>query len=152
MYTMIPFRSRHTAPTMFNDMLNDRFFRSFFDLNDAFAQTGFRVDVKEQENAYVIEAELPGVKQDQIELSVENDVLTVSAEMNTEKNEKNESYLYSERRTGHMSRSFNLEGIRQDGITAAYKDGVLTVTLPKMAPEAEKTARKIAITSGEAES
>ena len=65
--------------------------------------------------------------------------------MNVEKKEEKESYLYSERRYGHMSRSFNLEGIHQEGISAEYKDGVLTVRLPKSTPEPEKVARRIEI-------
>ena len=85
------------------------------------------------------------MKQDQINLTVDKDVLTIAADMNTEKKEEKESYLYSERRYGHMSRSFNLEGINQEGISASYKDGVLTVHLPKTTPEPEKAARRIEI-------
>ena len=143
MYTLVPYRSRRevSRPSLFDD----RFFRSFFDMNDMVGSAGFRVDVKEQADAYTLEAELPGVKQDQISLTVDNDVLTIAADMNVEKKEEKESYLYSERRYGHMSRSFNLEGIHQEDISAEYKDGVLTVRLPKSTPEPEKVARRIEI-------
>lgn len=147
MYTIVPYRNHRemTRPLM-NNLFDDRFFRSFFDMNDMVGAAGFRVDVKEMPDAYSMEAELPGVKQDQINLSVDNDTLTISADVNVEKKEEKESYLYSERRSGHMERSFSLDGINQDGITAAYKDGILTVNLPKSKPEPEKSARKIAIT------
>lgn len=148
MYTIVPFRGHHdVARPLMNDLLSDRFFRSFFDMTDMVGSAGFRVDIKEQEDAYLLEAELPGVKQEQLALSVDNGMLTISADVNMEKHEEKASYLYSERRTGHMERAFNLEGIQEDGITAAYKDGILTVTLPKAKPAAPKSARQICISA-----
>lgn len=148
MYTVVPYRSHREVSHPMNSLFDDRFFRSFFDMGDMVGNAGFRVDVKEEENAYLLEAEMPGVKQDDISLNVENDVLTIAADFNTSKKEEKTNYLYSERRTGHMERSFNLEGIEQSGITADYVDGVLTVTLPKEQPAKAKTARKIAIGNG----
>ena len=141
MYTIVPFRTRREMSNPFDD----RFFRSFFDMNDMVGSAGFRVDVKEQQDSYLLEAELPGVKQEDINLTVDDDVLTISAEVNAQKQEKRENYLYSERRSGHMERRFSLDGIHEDGITAEYKDGILTVNLPKVKPEPEKSARRIAI-------
>ena len=146
MFSMMPYCS--SKPVHYEPM-TDRFLRSFFDwapMNPA----GFRVDVKENEDAYTLEAELAGVKKDEIQISVDHDVLTISADMNAEKKEQKDSYVYSERRSGHVSRSFSLEGIDQESIQADYKDGVLTVTLPKAKPETPKTARTIAIGGGEA--
>jgi len=143
MYTIVPYRSRRevSRPSLFDD----HFFRSFFDMNDMVGSAGFRVDVKEHDNAYTLEAELPGVQQDQISLTLDNDVLTIAADVNSEKKESKESYLYSERRFGHMSRSFNVEGVDQEHISASYKDGVLTVDLPKSIPAPEQTARRIEV-------
>lgn len=147
MYTIVPFHGRHeVARPLMNDLLNDRFFRSFFDMTDMVGTAGFRVDVREQGDAYLLEAELPGVKQDDIKLSVDNGVLTISADVNAEKHNDHDGYLYSERRSGHMERSFSLEGIAEDSIAAAYKDGILTVTLPKDKPAPRQTARQICIT------
>ena len=148
MYTLVPFRGRRElshANDMMNGMLNDRFFRSFFDMSDWMGNAGFRVDVKEQPDAYQLEAELPGVREDQIDLTVDNDVLTISANLNTEKKEEKDNYLYSERRSGHMERSFNLEGISQEGISAKFENGVLFITLPKEKPQPQRSARRIAI-------
>ena len=133
MFNVIPFRAaRNLMNTSMDDMLSDRFFRNFFDMSDMVGTAGFRVDVKEQPDAYVLEAELPGVKQDDITLTAEDGVLTIAADINSEKKDNREGYLYSERRTGHVERRFSLEGVREDDITAKCEHGILTVTLPKM--------------------
>ncbi len=149
MYTLVPFRGRRDVSRSYgNSLFNDSFFRSFFDMSDWMGSAGFRVDVKEKADHYLLEAELPGVSEDQIEMTVDNDVLTITANAHTERKEEKDSYLYCERRVGRMERSFSLEGIQQDNISADYKNGVLSVTLPKNAPEPPKTQRKIAIGNG----
>jgi len=148
MYTIVPFRHRlsRELPSPF---LADRFFRSFFDMNDMVGTAGFRVDVREDDNAYTLEAELPGVPKDKIELAVDEGVLTIHADLNQEKKEEGKGYVYSERRSGHVERSFNLEGINAEAISADYKNGVLLVTLPKIQPEPKPEPKKIAITGEE---
>lgn len=146
MYTLIPFRGRRdVGRSLTNNLFNDSFFRSFFDMSDWMGSAGFRVDVKDKADHYLLEAELPGVSEDQIDLTVDNDVLTITANARSERKEEKDNYLYCERRAGRMERSFSLEGIQQDNISADYKNGMLTVTLPKNAPEQPKTQRKIAI-------
>ena len=146
MYTLVPFnRRRDLGRSMEHSLLDDRFFRSFFDMSDWMGNAGFRVDVKETEKAYALEAELPGVKQEDISLTLDKDVLTIAADMNTEKKEEKANYLYSERHTGHMERRFNLDGIDQDRITARFENGMLMVDLPKAQPEKPKEARRISI-------
>ena len=142
MYSMTPYRHRReiTRPLM-----NDRFFRSFFDMGDMVGPAGFRVDVREEDAAYILEAELPGVQPSDVSLTTEDDILTISADINTAKQTDRGGYLYSERRTGHMERRFSLEGIRQEDITATSRDGILTVTLPKSQPEPAKAPRRIEI-------
>ncbi len=148
MFNVIPFRTARNLMNPMDDFMNDRFFRHFFDMSDAVGPAGFRVDVKEQPDAYVLEAEMPGVSLDNISLTAENGVLTIAADINNEKKENKNGYLYSERQSGHMERRFSLEGVRENDITAHCENGVLTVTLPKEVPEAPKTARKIAIECG----
>ena len=80
---------------------------------------------------YSLEAELPGVRKEDVQVSVENGVLTISANTGTENEQKTDNYIYRERRYGSMQRAFSLEGIREDGISAEYKDGVLRLNLPK---------------------
>ena len=143
MYTITPF-NRHL--TRINPMADfaEAFMRPFFDMARPAPET-FRVDVKESPEAWELDVELPGVKPDDISLQAENDTLTVSADLNSERHEEREHYVYTERRSGRMSRSFSLEGVDQEKIAAAYENGVLKITLPKEAPAAPKTARSIAI-------
>ena len=146
MYNMIPFRmhrslSRPTA--LMNSLFDDQFIRSFFNMNDMMGGLGFRVDIRENDTNYLMEAELPGVDEKDIELSLENDTLTISANLNEER--KDNRNCYSERRYGHVSRAFNLEGIDQDNIVASHKNGILYITLPKQLPEEKKAARRISI-------
>ena len=79
-----------------------------------------------------VAAELPGVQRDQMNVDVENGVLTISAEWKQE-HESNDGYVMNERRYGKMQRSFNIDGVDENAITAAYTDGILKLTLPKKA-------------------
>ena len=148
MYTLVPYR-RNLNRELTNPFAGDNFFRSFFDMSDMVGSAGFRVDVREDDKSYHLEAELPGVPKEKLNVSIDDDTLTISADLNEEKKEERGSYLYSERRSGHVERSFNLEGIEADQITADYKNGVLMLTLPKVQPAPKKEARKIDIVSQE---
>lgn len=149
MYTMIPFRTnRNLAARRSSDLFGDSFFRPFFEMSDMVnSNMGFKVDIQETKDAYQLEAELPGVTQDQIDLAVDDDTLTISCDMKHEEKQedKENHYCYTERRYGHMTRSFNLEGINQEGIRADYKNGILYVLLPKAEPEKKPEPRRIAI-------
>lgn len=127
---------------LFPSIFDDRFFRAFTEPAQA---QGIRVDVKESDKDYTLFAELPGVKPEDIRLSAENDVLTIEADINSERKEERDHYVFTERHSGHVSRSFSLEGVDQKNIRAAYENGVLRVTLPKQLPEPKPTARAIAI-------
>ncbi len=92
------------------------------------------IDVKETEEAITIEAELPGLKQEEIKVTVEEGVLTISAERKKEKDEKAKNVRRTERYYGQMERKLALPASVEDGkIDAVYKDGVLHVTIPKKA-------------------
>ena len=137
MFSMIPLHSNRSlsSRSAVPSLWDDRFFNSFFDMGDMFGTSAFRVDVKEGKEAYELSAELPGVKQDDIELTVDDGMLTIAANMNSEQKEERDNYVYSERRTGRFQRSFNLAGIKEDAISAKYEDGVLKLTLPKVTPQ-----------------
>ncbi|AAM71883.1 MAG TPA: Hsp20/alpha crystallin family protein [Chlorobaculum sp.] len=99
----------------------------------------FKVDISEDENAYHLDAELPGIAKEQIALNIEDDVLTIKAERTHKEEEKKKNYHRVERTYGSFSRSFNIgEIIDQEHIGATYDNGVLHVTLPKTQP-AKKT-------------
>lgn len=93
----------------------------------------FRADIKDVGNAYELEAELPGFAKENISIDIEGDYLTVSAERSETKEEKNDKggYIRRERYCGSFSRSFDISGVDAQNIAAAYKDGVLKLTMPK---------------------
>jgi HSP20 family protein len=103
------------------------------------------VDVVEKEKEYQISAELPGLDEKDVEVSVADDMLTIKGEKKEEKEEKAKNYYLSERRYGAFQRSFQLPaGVDAEKIEASFQKGVLTVILPKT-PEAQKKEKKIAI-------
>lgn len=107
----------------------DRMFHDNFGL--APAVTDMKVDIKELENQYLLEAEIPGVNKDQINIDYRDNYLTISVENIQEVNEEKENYIRKERRVGKTSRSFYVENIRYEDIKAKYENGLLKVTLPK---------------------
>jgi len=92
-----------------------------------------KVDVKEDEKAYTVMAEIPGVKKEDIRVDVEGSQVSLRAEVRREKEEKQgEKVIHSERTYGMASRSFTLPmDVDADGAKAEYKDGVLSLVLPK---------------------
>lgn len=148
MYTLVPYRRNFTRELSL-PFMGDRWLRSFFDMSDTVGNAGFRVDVREDDAAYHLEAELPGVPKDKLSVVVDEGLLTISADLNEEKKEERGGYVYSERRSGHVERCFNLEGVDADAIAADYKNGVLMLTLPKLTPAPKKEAKKIEITGTE---
>ncbi len=92
-----------------------------------------RADVIENKDSYFIKAELPGVNKNDVKITVRENILTIKGEKNAEKEEKDHNYHRIERSYGGFERSFSLpNNVKGDKIDAAYKDGVLTVTLPKV--------------------
>ncbi|MDD3629214.1 MAG: Hsp20/alpha crystallin family protein [Actinomycetota bacterium] len=103
------------------------------------------VDIKETDKEIQIKADLPGMKLEDIEVSVDDDQLIIQGERKEEKEEKEKGYIRVERNYGSFYRAFNIGvPVKADQIKATYKDGVLEITVPKA--EAKKP-KKIAITS-----
>ena len=103
------------------------------------------VDVTEDDKAYKITAELPGMSEKDIDISVTGDMIVLKGEKRQEREEKNKNRYLSERSYGAFQRSFALpDGIDRDKIGADFAQGVLTVTLPKT-PETQKQQKKIEI-------
>lgn len=138
----------NSFPTMgrlFNDLFSDPFFSTPLGVA-APSINLLPLDVAETETAFIVTADLPGFRKEDIALEIESGVLTIKGETKTEKEEESADgpkYHRRERRIESVTRSISLpEGVLEDKVTADLKDGVLTVTLPK-APAA--LARKIAI-------
>ncbi len=105
------------------------------------------VEVGEDDKAYTVIAELPGLDEKDIEVALTDDGITIKGEKREEKEEKKKDYVFSERSYGSFQRSFVLPAdVDHDKITARMNKGVLTVTLPKT-PEAERKSRKLDIKS-----
>jgi HSP20 family protein len=124
----------------------DRFFEKMFEDSfplSLFNQSDMKVDIKENEKEYVLEAEIPGVNKEQISIDYQQNYINIAVEGEEEINEEKENYIRQERRFGKTSRSFYIEGIKEDAIAAKYKNGVLTVVLPKS--ETAKPKKRIEI-------
>jgi HSP20 family protein len=103
------------------------------------------VDISESDKDYEITADLPGMTEKDIEVTLANGGLIIKGQKQKEKEEKKKDYYLHERRFGSFERRFRVpEGVETDKIEAGFKNGVLTVTLPKTA-EAQKAEKKIAV-------
>ena len=122
----------------FDDTIDD-LFRGFFVRPVSFeGPTGavqFRVDVTENDNAYTLRAEIPGVKKNDISITIDGDTVALGAEVKSEKDVKNgDRVLRSERYYGKVYRAFTLgQAVDETAASAKYNDGVLELTLPKKA-------------------
>lgn len=120
------------------DSLFNNFFHGFHrqpsDSDSSETVVGMRVDVHEVDDRYEIHADLPGVKKGDIHITLENDVLTVSASKNTEAEKKKKAkVVWRERSSGTISRSFTVyPGTTEKDVKADFSDGVLTLTVPKL--------------------
>lgn len=106
--------------------------------------TVFSTDIKDEGDHYLLQAELPGFQKEDLDLDVKDGILTISATHTQDTEDNKDNYVCRERRYGSFQRSFNLENIQEDGISASYSNGVLELTLPKK-EEILPQSRKIAI-------
>ena len=124
--------------TPFDDTIDD-LFRGFFvgpiSYEGANGAAQFRVDVSENDGAYTLRAEIPGVNKEDISVTIDGDTVAISAEVKNEKSVKNgERVLRSERYYGKVYRAFTLgQAVEDAGTNAKYANGVLELTLPKKA-------------------
>jgi HSP20 family protein len=116
---------------LFNDTW-DRLFDPFFDALPSRTNRTPAIDVKETDDAYSLEAELPGITEKDIEVKLEGNMLTLSTKEEERKEEKKDNYLLKERKSYRFSRSFVVpEDVNAEKISAEFKNGLLTLSLPK---------------------
>ena len=114
------------------DRVFDRFFESRWEDLPALGDWMPKVDVSETKDSVVVKAETPGMDAKDIQVSLQENVLTITGERKQEKEDKDERYHRVERSYGSFTRSFSLPSVLdQEKIKAEFKDGVLQVTLPK---------------------
>jgi len=130
--------TRHSPFGAMDSFFNDSFFQdrlpAFRLLPENRVDIGnIAVDIHETESGYSVKADFPGLSRDEIDVSVDNNVLTISAEHKDEAEEKDGTRLIrQERRVGQYSRSFNLgKDIDESAIEAEFDNGVLTLQIPK---------------------
>jgi HSP20 family protein len=116
-----------TESDLFENFLNRNFFEPGFG-------TGWvpAIDVEESEDAFIIRAEMPGLKKEDVKVSLVNNILTLSGEKKKEEKKDQHKYHRTERMYGMFQRSFSLPQIYQaNKIEANFKDGILVITVPK---------------------
>lgn len=143
MFDIVPFARRSSEiqnyknlfdfESVFENFFNDRFFPALYK-NSA----QMKVDVKENENEYVLEAELPGIKKEDLNLQIDDDRLTISVQKNEQTDEEKDNYIRRERSYSAMTRSFGIANVDADNVNAKYENGVLSVKLPKKPQKAIK--------------
>ena len=138
MFGMIPFD--HRDNNVFDTF--DSFARDFF-RNSNTTLPAFRTDIRDTGDSYLLEADLPGFNKEDIALELKDGVLTIQAQHqeNTDQQDEQGNYLRRERRYGSFTRSFDVTGIDESRISAAYENGVLKLTLPKAIPVQPETRR-----------
>ncbi len=135
----------------------NRLFSSFFDSPTSSGNGGQAarrwippMDLVETHNDFVLKADLPGMAEGDVNIEVENNVLTISGERKTEHEEQHEGYYRLERATGSFARALTLpEGIDLETVTASFDQGVLTVRIPK---PVQAKPKRVKIGVGDAES
>ncbi len=122
------------------------FDRALDEARSSEAFNALALDVRESEDAYTVETSLPGLTEDEIEINLHENTLTINAEFNREVNE-GEKFIHRERSYGKFRRTVNLpQMVDSQAVTANYENGVLTLTLPKAA---EARPRRIPVTNGQ---
>ena len=148
---LIPFNWRNNNLTRTNANAG---FENFYNMLDDFFSDGmttsrnllrdtFKIDIEETEKEYLISAELPGIKKEEIDLGIDGDNLCISVNRAEEVNNDGKNFIHRERRTSSMSRRVRLAGVNLNDIKAKLEDGVLAVAIPK--DEQIDSVRKINI-------
>lgn len=138
--------------SLFDDLMDFPFEKEFFGrrnpLYGKHAKNIMKTDIRECDNAYEMDIELPGFKKEDVSAKLENGYLTISAAKGLEKDEKTDKnvYIRRERYAGQCARTFYIgEDIRQEDIKAKFEDGILKVTIPKIERKAVEEKKYIAI-------
>ncbi|MEG1686709.1 MAG: Hsp20/alpha crystallin family protein [Angelakisella sp.] len=133
MLDLIPFDRRGNSMLGYFDKMEKDFFGDLLGNMDSMV-SAIRTDIREDDDNYVLEAELPGFTKEEIHLDLDGDWLKISAQHSTETEDKQKDYLRRERKYGMFQRSFDVSGVDTDHISAEYKNGVLELKMPKLTP------------------
>ena len=126
----------------FSNMLDD-FFTGSWPIQRSLAGDTFKIDIQDNDTEYTIEAELPGVKKEDVEITLNDGRLNISVKKEEVSENKNKKYIHRERKYAQMSRSILLADADDEGIKAKLEEGVLTIQVPKK--QHEDTSKRIMI-------
>jgi HSP20 family protein len=143
--SLIPFNRKNNVFAHRDSVMNmlDSFFNDTWMSTRSLWNDTFKIDVKETDKEYIIEAELPGVEKKEITLNMREGVLTIAVERSEQNESRKENYIHQERKYASMQRTVHLADASDDDVKATLKDGVLLLTVHK--DEKKKDGRKIEI-------
>lgn len=138
---------------------NTNLFPNLLDVENFFSNSFFKpawwgthlqeepaVNIKETDEKFEVEMAIPGIKKEDVEIDVENDILTIKSETESKTEEENKNYKRKEFSYSSFCRSFSLPaGANADEISADYKDGLVIISIPKMEIEESENKRKITL-------
>jgi HSP20 family protein len=127
-----PYRDMYDLVNAMDRLVDSRYLAPRMTWNSG-SDWGIALDVSESEDAYMVKASLPGINPDDLDISIESNILTIKGEINEESESEGRRYHLRERRYGSFCRSFTLPNmVNTDAIEANYEAGVLTLSLPKV--------------------
>lgn len=151
---MLPIKSNYRSPvfpnkdeflTPFSSLFDD-FFNDSFDVfgKDFFDKGAYpKVDVRDEETQIVIDAEVPGLKKEQVKVELENNILRIKCEKKNTDEQKTKTYVHRELKHSSSCRSFALgDNIDMEKITSTFENGILEIRLPKKQPDPKQTEIK----------
>lgn len=150
MFGLVPYNRRGNKLLVNNDTwgfgksIFDSFFNDPFFAGIASETNKIRADIRETDKEYIIDAEIPGAKKEDINVELRDDTLTISIVQGEEVEDEKDNYIRRERKYHSVARSFYVENIVNDAVNAKYKDGILTIVLPKD-KKAKKNKHKIPV-------
>lgn len=143
MFGLIPFKTNGLDKKggSFDDFFNGFFNDDFFSPMNFGNNQKFSADIRETSNEYLVSAELPGVKKEDINLEYRDNTLIISAKRNEEISEEKDNYIRRERTYGQISRAFRVENVDKANISAKFENGELKIVLPKLSETISESSK-----------
>jgi HSP20 family protein len=138
MFRLVPYGRNQVAKNndsffnLMDDFFSDDFFSNGLIPASVSKYESFKIDVKDNDTEYLIEADLPGVKKEDLTVDYKDNRLVIRVNSNQEVNEEKDNYIHRERRQSQMERSFYMKDVKADEITAKLEEGVLAIHAPKL--------------------
>lgn len=134
---------RYVDPFEYFDKMHEKFFNDSFFMENRISYNTFKIDLKENDKEYTVEAEMAGIKKEDIKINYDNEYLMISVSSNQSNENKSDNYIKKERNFSEQSRSFYLPSVKKEEIKAKLENGILKVILPKGAKTNKNTSIKI---------